>query len=427
MVGRLRIQRLATAAVAAWLGLSLALAGCGSARNQHQAKLAAPATTAATAPGAGAGTGTGAPAAVAPPTMLVWVSRGLPARFAARVGALPGVRRVVAVVSGTVWMTRSASASGRTVDRPPAGMAIPLELAGADPAALAPFVPAVSGNLRASLEGGRAVLGATSARLRRLGAGGTLELTPAPGTGGAERRVSVAGMVPDAATGAHELLVSRTTAAALGQTTERYLLVAPAAGTAWQTVAARIRALLPASALPLLRIRGPGQARYLRQADAVLAPVEEKALFGEFAANPQPRAGGRLTIDPRWVAAHITTASVPLLGPVTCNRAILPQLRGALAEVQRRGLGSLVHVNDFAGCYAARLIPGDPGPSIAHHAWGSAIDINARANPLGQHPTQDRRLVAIFERWGFAWGGDFLVPDGMHFELLHQTPQAPAG
>src|SRR6266702_8140519 len=153
MVGRLRNKRLATAAVAAWLGLSLALAGCGSARNQHQVKPSAPATMAATAPGAGAGTGT--PAAVAPPTMLVWVSRGLPARFAARVGALPGVRRVVAVVSGTVWMTRSASASGRTVDRPPAGMAIPLELAGADPAALAPFVPAVSGNLRASLEGGR--------------------------------------------------------------------------------------------------------------------------------------------------------------------------------------------------------------------------------------------------------------------------------
>jgi len=261
-------------------------------------------------------------------------------------------------------------------------------------------------------------VGAASARLRRLGAGGALDLIPSPGTGGgAARRVPVAGVVPDAATGAHELLVSRATAAALGQTTDRYLLLATDPGTAWQTVAARIRALLPAGTA--LRIRGPGQARYLRQADAVLAPVEEKTLSGEFAAKPTPAPGGWLTLDPRWVAAHITTASVPLLGPATCNRAIFPQLRGALAEVQRRGLGGLVHRDDFAGCYAARLIPGDPGPSIAHHAWGTAIDLNARANPLGARPTQDPRLVAIFERWGFTWGGRFLVPDGMHFELLH--------
>jgi D-alanyl-D-alanine carboxypeptidase len=30
--------------------------------------------------------------------------------------------------------------------------------------------------------------------------------------------------------------------------------------------------------------------------------------------------------------------------------------------------------------------------------------------------------VAIFERWGFTWGGRWLVLDGMHFELLSQRP-----
>jgi hypothetical protein len=25
-------------------------------------------------------------------------------------------------------------------------------------------------------------------------------------------------------------------------------------------------------------------------------------------------------------------------------------------------------------------------------------------------------MVAVFERWGFIWGGTFILPDGMHFE-----------
>jgi hypothetical protein len=30
----------------------------------------------------------------------------------------------------------------------------------------------------------------------------------------------------------------------------------------------------------------------------------------------------------------------------------------------------------------------------------------------------DPRIVDVFQRWGFKWGGDFLVPDGMHFEFI---------
>ncbi len=408
--------------VALGLATCLLAAGC-SGPGPHRPALPPPAPT--------VGATTTGPVLEVPQVMLVWTPGRLPPGFAARVGGLPGVRHAVPVVSGTVWLARSLDGDGHVVDRPPAGMAIPLDLAAAAPQALAPFLPPPDQGVVAGLERGAAILGATSARLRRIGAGGTLEIdAPArpggrSGSGGAARQaVRIAGIVPDQDVGAHELLVSREQAAILGQTTDRYLLVQPAAGTPWQALAARIRATLPPG-VPV-RIRGPGQATWLRQGDAVLPQVVEKALLGEFAAKPQPAPGGWITIDPAWVNQHIVTAAVPILGRVTCNRAIIPQLRGALAEVVRRGLAQLVNPADYAGCYAARVIAGDPGPSLAHHAWGSAIDLNATANPQGAPPHQDPRLVSVFERWGFTWGGRWLVPDAMHFELLRLQPSRPS-
>jgi hypothetical protein len=141
-----------------------------------------------------------------------------------------------------------------------------------------------------------------------------------------------------------------------------------------------------------------------------------KELFGEFAARPV--AGGYLEIDPAWVSRHIVRTRVPLLGEVRCNRAIVPQLRGALAELEASGLGQLINTGGYGGCFSPRFVNRIPSAGISHHAWGAAVDINVAANPYGRPPTQDRRLVAIFTRWGFAWGGRFLIPDGQHFEFV---------
>ena len=80
--------------VALGLATCLLAAGC-SGPGPHRPALLAPAPT------VGATTTTGW-ALEAPQMMLVWTPGRLPAGFAVRVGALPGVRRAVAVVSRTV-------------------------------------------------------------------------------------------------------------------------------------------------------------------------------------------------------------------------------------------------------------------------------------------------------------------------------------
>jgi hypothetical protein len=338
-------------------------------------------------------------------TLLAWTPGGLPPGFADAVRRLPQVIRSVAVASGTVWMTRSVSPGGVTVDRPRDGLAIPVEVAGASLEQYAAFLPPEDRTLLPALADGAGALGATSAELRGFGAGGALSF------GG--RRVEVAGVVPDAAIGAHELFVSVRTAATMGVTTERYLLIDPRSGVTEPRMRALLARLLPAGVS--LQVRGPGETPFFRQGDAVLPPVRLKQLFGEFAARPMPDAFFRM--DPGWTGRNIVTARVPILGDVRCNRAIVPQLRGALGDLRDAGLAGLIHPSEYGGCFAGRFANRNPASGVSHHSWGVAIDINVAENLRGRVPTMDPRVVAAFERWGFTWGGRWIVPDGMHFEF----------
>jgi len=320
------------------------------------------------------------------------------------------VDHVAAVASGIAWMTASYSSDGVQVDRPPRGLAIPLEVAGVDPVGYALFLAPGERATLSALAAGEAALGQSSAALRRLGPGGTLRFDG--------RTLRIAAVLPDTAIGANEVVVSKAVAARLGITRDRYLLIDPAAGASRTSLTIAIRRLLSPGVQ--VQIRGPGETPYFRQGDAVLPQVKIKQVFGEFAARPV--AGGFIDIDPSWVARHIVTAAVPILGTVTCNRAIIPQLRGALSDALRSGLGGLIDPRDFGGCYSPRFLNRIPADGLSHHAWGVAVDLNVSANPFGRTPHQDPRLVAIFERWGFTWGGHWVVPDGMHFEFVRFSP-----
>jgi hypothetical protein len=256
-----------------------------------------------------------------------------------------------------------------------------------------------------SLADGQGVMGQMSEDIRGFGVGGVFDFGTAA--------VTVAAVLPDELVGANELMVSRRLAATLGITENRYALLQPRPGMTEAELTREIRTVIPKD-LPL-RVRAPGETPYFRQGDAVLAPVRVKQLFGEFAARPVP--GGQLGIDPAWESRHIATEPVPILGDVRCNRALFPQLQAALHQVVRSGLAHLIKPDEYGGCFGPRFANRDPHQGISHHAWGIAIDLDVAENLYGQTPTMDRRIVAIFRRWGFTWGGDFLIPDGMHFEF----------
>ncbi len=128
-------------------------------------------------------------------------------------------------------------------------------------------------------------------------------------------------------------------------------------------------------------------------------------------------SNGSVNPDRRWVSQYIRTETVPILGRVTCNKAMLPQLRAALTEVVERGLGSKINRAQYGGCYVPRFIASDPSQGLSFHTWGTAIDLNVPGNQRGTVGEIDREVVNIFIKWGFGWGGTWRYTDPMHFEL----------
>lgn len=149
------------------------------------------------------------------------------------------------------------------------------------------------------------------------------------------------------------------------------------------------------------------------------------ATLGSFSYTANP--DGTINQDPAWVKANIVTQAVPILGPQTCNRLMFPQLVGALAQLKSEGLGGLISTTPSddrpSQCYQPRFANNNPALGVSFHAWGIAVDINAAENPEGHPSRQDPRLVAVFQQWGFRWGGTWATPDPMHFELA--TIQVP--
>jgi hypothetical protein len=102
---------------------------------------------------------------------------------------------------------------------------------------------------------------------------------------------------------------------------------------------------------------------------------------------------------------------------------MLPQLRGALQEVQDAGLAGTLKTYD--GCYVPRFIERNPR-ARSPCTRGASPSTWTPPPTTAASGTMDARVVEIFKRWGFAWGGDWQYTDPMHFELttILSSPRA---
>jgi hypothetical protein len=349
------------------------------------------------------------------PAWLAWIPGGFPVGFAGQATRLEAFDAAAVVAGDTLWLTESRDADGTIVDRPTPPYRIPIDAFAVDPEEYGPFLPAsVRQGIVAALRRGEAVLGSSSAQLRRLGSGATLRF--------GDRPVEVGAIAPDQLVGWSELLVAPDVGARLGIEHDRYLL-ARAQGLTLPGFRSLMMSLLPGGTL--MRVERPGATRFVRVASGVNPPVVMKQVFGEFAAAPRSDDPAFFTHDPAWYETNIQTKVVPILGEVTCHRNLFPALTGALRELVDRGLDRLIRV--YSGCFAARTVGGSSSAPPSQHAYGAAIDIDAPQNAMGDTtPAMDPRVVEVFERWGFKWGGEFVITDGMHFEYLTSPTEEAA-
>ena len=351
-------------------------------------------------PGTASAEAIGAP--VEPPVVMVRSGDRVPAAWASRAAAVPGVAETIYVRRGQTLLQRVTRTSGEEVQTVRPGYAIPVDTLVADPRGYGSMLPARPRAAVEQLRPGEAVLAETAALRRGVDVGDTLEFA-----GG---KLYVGAVVEDSALNGAEMLIG-----------------APEAGVQLRgaLVLARIDARGADRALARAFARDRGQVvwrgfPYGTRRGPIAQPGELKARFGEVPVKV-PFGRDWVRLDPDWVRQNIVEEQLPILGPVKCNRVLMPRLRAALGDLERRGLARLVDRGDFAGCYAPRRIPATGALSL--HALGLAVDLNAHRNPYGKRSRQDPRLVRVMQRHGFTWGGAWpTVKDAMHFEWQGAGP-----
>jgi len=311
----------------------------------------------------------------------------------------------------TIGMTRITRA-GSIVQQAPSGFRLPMSVTALHPSAIA----AVSGRgISGALGPTVVVMGERTAGLRGAQAGDLIDLVAADG---GVHTLTISRIGTEDEVGGTELLMTLEAADRLGITTNTQVVI--------YGFPSRVEL---DTALDNRGVSGRFRTRVRHSwdppsPDGNLGLARTKELLGEFAY--QIVGAESIVQEAAWQSANLP-AGRELLSPqipirARCHNRIATDLRAALADVAAAGLAGAIDVtnaNTYGGCHYPRFnrIGGELG-FLSRHSWGMALDTNTVSNCQGCVPQMNCDVVRIFRRHNFAWGGNFLVPDGMHFEWV---------
>ena len=328
--------------------------------------------------------------------------------------------RVASAVSGTGATTHpvryaalpmtSYAQQGQSVLKLPAGWRVPMGTM----VLPVEYVRALGGDRMAgALAPGTVLMGEDSAAIRDAAVGDVVTLRDSRNR---PRQFTVSMIVSNEIAGGEDLVMSSDDGRAMGVTKVSY-----AAIVGFPTYRGTVNALKRGGFAvgPAYRVRttwGP------QSPDETLGLAQIKRQLGEFSFRPTDSAA--IMVQDSWRASQIDWfhrySALPLRN--NCHKKVVDAIEGAFREIVDRGLRSKIDIGNsqrYGGCYVGRYnrfagLFGSP----SRHAFGGAIDLNTAANAQGGRPRMNCEVVRIFRKWGFAWGGNFWIPDGMHFEWV---------
>ena len=313
--------------------------------------------------------------------------------------------------AASIGMTR-VERGGATVQAAPAGYSFPM---GTTVMAEDGIRALMGGAVVDRLGPETIVMGSLTASLRGAVSGDQILLVAGWGS---QVRYTIS-VVDDTAIGGTELLMTPAAAARIGLDRDSSVVL-------WGFERAALDRALVDQGLISTRIR-VRRSWDPPDPDDTLGMAQTKALLGEF--SYRPGSNGSVAVSDEWRRTYVPDSRRLLNSSIAirarCHTVIEPALRAAFAEVAAAGVGYTFNVSDAntaGGCYAPRFNRLSNNSSIgflSRHTWAMAIDTNTRGSCQGCAPPDlDCRAVRIFRKHGFAWGGNFLTPDGMHFEWV---------
>ncbi|MGH2821259.1 MAG: M15 family metallopeptidase [Actinomycetota bacterium] len=286
-----------------------------------------------------------------------------------------------------------------------------LRVAAVDPLAYRPLAP--PGTREAdfvwtALLGGEAVVSFEAAERLGIEDAGRIEV-------GSGLPVGVGAIADNGAPNLAGVLVDARVAPYLDLPPAQGVVIGAEDGTVVGELGRRLAAAAPEARLDRLFAGDVSSSEGSSVGEPQPASVAQGGLVGTMRYKVLP--DGFIKPNRAWLERNIAVAEVPVLGSVTCHRVMVPQLSAALAEIESEGLSAHVDPGDYGGCYVPRFVDRDPDNPLSMHAFGLAVDINVSSNPVGTAGNMEPRVIEIFEKWGFEWGGRWSHPDPMHFEL----------